>query len=428
MMYKFIWIGLIAVLLGGCGGGSGTSSGTAATTPTTADSVPTNTGDNIPPSTRYTLFAPLQSKTTYLIDANGNTVHSWQSDARPALAAYLLPNGELLRTEKIGSLPGTFASDVGGSGGVIQIQDWNGNLVWETTLATDTYLSNHDVAVLPNGNILAIVWEAKPAEDVRLMGRTNVSSSSVWAGAIYEICRYSATNNCVDGDIVWRWSAWDHVVQDVNPSITSTYVQNVGDHPDKIDLNYVPNNKSAADWMHFNGIDYNAARDEILVSVRNFSEVWVIDHKDAKKGILERFGNPAADGGTGPQVLFGQHDVHWIPAGLVGAGNILVFNNGVNRPGGDYSSVDEICDNSIDCTPGALLSSYSQGVSGDFYADHLGSAQRLDNGDTLVCEGTSGRIFEYNSSNEIDWEYDYSGEIFKAIDYNADYSGLRALR
>jgi Protein of unknown function (DUF1566)/Arylsulfotransferase (ASST) len=378
----------------------------------------------------YTLFAPLQSKKTYLIDAATYTIHTWQADTRPALSVYLLSNGELLRTEKTGTLPSTFSGNVGGSGGVIEILDWDGNVVWSKTLATDTYLSNHDVAVLPNGNILAIVWEAKSAADVLALGRTSVSDPSVWAGAVYEICRHSATNNCTDGDIVWRWSSWDHVAQDVDSGIPDTYVANISDHPDRIDLNYVPSKSSTgfADWMHFNGIDYNADKDEILISVHNFNEYWIIDHGDSTKGILARVGNPAAYGGTGSQVLFGQHDAHWIPAGLPGAGNILVFNNGLNRPDGAYSSVDEFCDTGTGCTPGELVSSYSQGPTGDFYAENLGSAQRLPNGHTLVCEGTDGRLFEYNADNEIVWEYDYGGEVFRAIDYDADYSGLAKLQ
>ena len=37
-----------------------------------------------------------------------------------------------------------------------------------------------------------------------------------------------------------------------------------------------------------------------------------------------------------------QHDVQWIDNDLHGAGNFLVFNNGVGRPGKAFSSVDEI--------------------------------------------------------------------------------------
>lgn len=45
----------------------------------------------------YTLFAPLKSNTTYLIDMEGAVVHTWESTLRPGNAAYLLENGHLLR-------------------------------------------------------------------------------------------------------------------------------------------------------------------------------------------------------------------------------------------------------------------------------------------------------------------------------------------
>ena len=45
----------------------------------------------------YTLVAPMMSTETYLIDMQGRVVHSWKSDHPPALSAYLLENGHLLR-------------------------------------------------------------------------------------------------------------------------------------------------------------------------------------------------------------------------------------------------------------------------------------------------------------------------------------------
>ena len=51
----------------------------------------------------------------------------------------------------------------GGQGGRFQEFDFDGNLVWDFRY-NETRLPHHDVAVLPNGNILAIVWEAKTAD------------------------------------------------------------------------------------------------------------------------------------------------------------------------------------------------------------------------------------------------------------------------
>src|SRR5690606_15913622 len=109
----------------------------------------------------------------------------------------------------------------------------------------------------------------------------------------------------------------------------------------------------------FNAIDYNPQLDQIMISTREFSELWIIDHstttaeaaghtggRSGKGGdILYRYGNPAAynRGTRADQKFFYQHDAQWIEPGLPGAGNILVFNNGWNRvDGSSFSSVIEL--------------------------------------------------------------------------------------
>src|SRR5262245_15913409 len=45
----------------------------------------------------YTLLAPSNSNTTYLLDMDGRIVKTWESDCKPGHSAYLLENGNLLR-------------------------------------------------------------------------------------------------------------------------------------------------------------------------------------------------------------------------------------------------------------------------------------------------------------------------------------------
>ena len=101
--------------------------------------------------------------------------------------------------------------------------------------------------------------------------------------------------------------------------------------------------------MHTNSVAYNPELDQIMLSIHEFSEVWIIDHgtttaeaashsggRRGKGGdLLYRWGNPRAyrTGSNVDQRLFAQHCAHWIPAGLPGAGHMLVFNNG-NRSSG----------------------------------------------------------------------------------------------
>ena len=112
------------------------------------------------------------------------------------------------------------------------------------------------------------------------------------------------------GSIVWEWHLWDHLIQDYDPTKDNYGV--VGDHPELIDVNYslapfcCPSGN--ADWTHTNAVDYNEQLDQIMLSVRNFSEIWVLDHstttaqaashsggRSGKGGdLLYRWGNPAA--------------------------------------------------------------------------------------------------------------------------------------
>jgi predicted outer membrane repeat protein len=383
----------------------------------------------------YTLFAPLGSMTTYLMDNDGQFVHSWDSSHRPGLSAYLLETGNLLRTGNLGANP-TF--DGGGGGGVIEEIEWDGTIAWSFEYSSADYLQHHDIEVLPNGNVLMIAWEYKTSAEAIAAGRDTslLTDGELWPGHIIEVEPSGASG----GNIVWEWRAWDHLVQDYDPAQANYGV--VGDNPELIDLNYSSN--GGADWLHINSIDYNEQFDQILLSVHNFNEVWVIDHSTTTAeaagnagDLLYRWGNPQAydAGGSGDQVFYAQHDARWIASGLPGEGNILVFNNGFGRPEGSYSTVEEIAP-PVDASGNYSLTTgsdygpadqtwvYTAPTPTDFYSDRISGAQRLPNGNTLICSGQDGLFFEVNSDNEIVWQYDYDGGVFRAWRYSPDYQGL----
>jgi hypothetical protein len=187
-----------------------------------------------------------------------------------------------------------------------------------------------------------------------------------------------------------------------------------------------------SDWLHVNSVAYNVDLDQIMLSVFEFNEVWVIDHstttaeaashqggKSGKGGdLLYRWGNPRAyrSGTVKEQKLFGQHNAHWIARGLPGAGHALVFNNGMRRTGGAYSTVDEIVlpvdeKGHYEHTSGKAFGpdravwSYAAGKKTDFFAPFISGAQRLPNGNTLICSGPNGTLFEVTPKDETVWEY-----------------------
>ncbi len=288
----------------------------------------------------------MRSRTIYLIDNQGRVVHKWELDAE-AVFARLLENGNLL----------TLARYPGHKHSVWEI-DRNGNILWECTQG----LPHHDFLKMPNGNVLLLSRQHKTPEEVIAAGANPefISDKGLVAPHIVE-ARITGPASC---EIVWEWSAWDHLIQDFDPSKANYGV--VAEHPELIDLNFhlpvITDWFDPSDWIHSNGIDYNPELDQVMLSASYFSEVWIIDHSTTRaeaagssggnsgKGgdLLYRWGNPRAyrAGTLADQQLFWPHNPQWIPPGLAGAGNILVFNNGSKSRGitlwRPYSSVDEV--------------------------------------------------------------------------------------
>lgn len=372
----------------------------------------------------YTLLAPIALPTTYLLDIDGNVFHTWESDAPAGNAAYLLPNGHLLRTEQVVPESGrTF--DRGGAGGRVREIAYNGTVLWEFVLSTSERRLHHDVESLPNGNILMIAWEAKTADQALAAGRdpSLLKDGELWPDTILEV-RPTPPRG---GDVVWEWHVWNHLVQDVDPAKAN--YGDVAAHPELVDLDYVVAG-GPADWNHTNSVAYNADLDQIVLSVHEFGEIWILDHGTTTAeasghtggrygcggDLLYRWGNPQAYRAGGPQdqILFGQHDAQWIATGLPGQGHVLLFNNGLGRTGQSFSTVDEI---ELPLLPDG---SYTRPAAGEaflperptwryeadgFYSPNISGAQRLPNGDTLICEGASGHVFEVTSAGKIVWDY-----------------------
>ncbi len=427
----------------------------------------------------YTLVAPLNSTKTWLIDMDGQVVHTWASKYTAGQDAYLLENGHLLRAATLLGNERLFAS--AGQGGRVQEFDWDGNLVWDFKFHDDTRVAHHAICPLPNGNILLIVWEIKTAEVTLAAGRRPEDVDGPWlADSIVEVKPTGKTN----GKTVWEWHVWDHLIQDADSSKANH--GDVSAHPELIDINFgkseafpgapsrggrsgpsrQPTAKKVAsitndaagkqnldrlkgigyvggasargnrgfvpDWTHVNSVAYNAEHDQIVISVRAFGEFWIIDHgtttaeaashSGGRRGhggdLLYRWGNTHSyrAGTAADQRLFAQHDAHWIPKGHSGEGHILVFNNGSGRPDGDYSSVDEIVlpvnvRGDYERTPGKAFEprepamSYSAPNKADLFSFIMAGANRLPNGNTLICESVSGTILEVTAEGKTVWKY-----------------------
>jgi hypothetical protein len=378
----------------------------------------------------YTLFSPMVNcKTTYLIDMEGNVVHKWDTQYAPGAYAELLENGNLLRG---GVAPDTPCA-IGGTGGIVQEIDWDGNIVWEYKLVSPTEVQHHCFKRTPNGNTLILAWEFKSIDEAIAKGRDpdtipasvvvgNKWHTGFWVDFVREV------NPA--GETVWEWHVWDHV----------------GRGPNKLDINYhlpepmgeyYPN----FDWTHFNTVDYVPERDQILLNSRNFSETYLVNHKT---GAIEwRWGNPGAYGqgkdpsyyDNGDQQIFGSHN-----ATPLSNGNIQIFDNGSERPEGNRSAVIE-----VDPKTNKIAWEYSAKDSTSFFSFRQGAAQRLPNGNILVTSTNHGHIFEVTQRKEIVWDYvvpiragkavctiedgdmrnGVTNMVHRAYRYGPDYEGLK---
>jgi hypothetical protein len=409
----------------------------------------------------YTLFTPLTSKFTYLIDNKGRLIHTWRSTYSPGLSVYLLEDGSLLHSARVGNT--TFSA--GGSGGRVERFDWDGNLLWSYQYSNTEHCQHHDAAPLPNGDVLLVAWEMKTQAEAIAAGRNPslIGEGKLWPDHIVEV-------NPSTDSIVWEWHVWDHLIQDYDS--TKANYGDPAQHSELVDLNLVKpgNPHGPADWLHVNSVAYNPEFDQIIISAHNFSEVWVIDHSTTTEqarghtggrqgmggDLLYRWGNPSAyrAGDTSNQKFYGQHNAQWIQPGLSGAGHILVFSNGGRR---GYSSVDEFipaCDSTgqyprpapgTPFGPSAQCWVYYATPRTAFFSQNISGAQRLPNGHTRICEGDDGTFFEVTHDSQVVWRYVnpatdstrlYQGDTlpvgpggkqnntFRAPCYAPDYPGL----
>ncbi|NVO09242.1 MAG: aryl-sulfate sulfotransferase [Bacteroidales bacterium] len=430
----------------------------------------------------YTLFGT--RGVTYLIDMAGHVVHTWPIGTNPRL------------TEA-----GTLLDAVGGNpsnSNVWKELDWNGNVVWQYTETRSGYYPHHDFEKIYNKKLSdsTFIYIANKDLTSAQCIAAGCNPSNNYTGAQMDVI--VEVNK--SGTVIWEWSFFDHVVQDIDAT-KSTYGA-IKDNPGKINLN-LRGNPVKSDWLHCNSLDYNQDLDLIVINSVH-GEFYVIDHGNtfvandptSSKALaassagdfLYRFGDPAKyNQGDPPSVLDnwekataghkqigGAHNIQWIKPGLPGAGHFLIFNNAenlfeltpqsyifeinpylnsagittsqfVNPPTAGYIIKNSPNSNLMKEKKNVskqIVWSYSSKNNTSFYSTIGSSAQRLPNGNTLVCSMNDGHFFEVSPSDtSIVWEYinpmtrdgikrikvdnypTYNG-VFRAYRYSKDHPAL----
>ena len=386
------------------------------------------------------LFSPVislpednQVYKTILMDTTNTIINEWSHDCSPSSTPYLQPDSTLLRPCKLD--PPLF--DEGGVGGLLQLIDWHGNIMWQANFSSENNLQHHDIEPLANGNILLLLWERKNQAQVLSKGKIN-HTGELWVEKIIEIDPLE--NNTYD--TIWEWSLWDYLIQDVDSSLSN--FMTISDNPQYFNINYLqtsnegpgPPQLSNPDFLHVNAIDYNEQLHQISFSSRKSNEIYIINHfsdteqqNQRNTGLIYRWGNTSVynQGNASNQFLYAPHGVNFISND-----QIAIFNNGFNRPGGNYSSVEVITlpalhnsqysiDNSGIYPPNQTFSTFN--LNEEYYTSSQGGAFKLDNGNILVTISNMKKILEVNTFGNIVYEYYYegNGNIPRCQKYNYNY-------
>ena len=300
----------------------------------------------------FTLFSRNFSNQVWLINMDGEVVHEWTTTGGSTHTNYLRPNGNLFVCERVDEGPKV----VSGKSGRMREYDWDGNLVWEHI---DDH-QHHDARRLENGNAVYIAWVLLSESEVKNV-KGGIPDTEL-DGQIYgEVIREVDSN----GTIVWEFA---------------------NNGPEFLDNYSINPLAPREEYGHANTIS-PLANGDYLVSYRVFDLLVIIDRQTGK--LKWEYQN---------HQLGGQHDCQ-----MIDNGNILVFANGHNTPGGipNYSQVWE-----IDLESKEIVWRYLAKKNPlTFWSPHISGCQRLASGNTLVCEGGQGCIFEITHEGEVVWEY-----------------------
>ena len=371
-------------------------------------------------------------KYSHLIDNDQNIINSWTHDTPVSSIAYLMPDSILYVPCKINQGgPQTPA-------GRFKKVDWDGNIIWDYTLPQDICVPHHDIAVLPNGNILSICSETKTQQEAEAFGILNINGSMT-LDMIVEI--RPEDNN--QASIVWEWHFCDHLIQDINPSLDN--YGSLSDNPQLLDINCPGSlnggNQGINDWNHCNSVSYNSILDQIVISSRHMDEFFIIDHSttsieaaghsggNSGKGgdFLYRWGNPQNynRGNNSDKILDAQHGVDWIPAGYPGEGNLILFNNNHSNNNSAVLEIippiNELGLYDINDTDPFGPNMYYWIYQENFYSNTQSGAFRLPNGNTIITSTAEESVFEVDDLGNVQWIYSGDLRTARAIKYPLDY-------
>ena len=309
----------------------------------------------------YTLYAPMFGNMAWLVDMKGRVVNYWEFEHITTNHARFTPDGTLIW---MGRGPEAIEELASNSTELVEV-DWDGKELWRYD---DQYL-NHDFICLDNGNLLIMRYTEIP-KDIQKHIKGGIPGTEL-DGNMYGISLQEITKQ---KKIVWEWKNYEHLDFE-------------RDMADCLDPRYT--------WGYANSIAV-FPNEDILISMRHFNTIARIEKKTGD--IIWRWG---------PEHLLG----HPHSVSVLENGNILCFDNGLHRrwlKPGDPLEVGTAFEASrvveVDIETGEIVWEYVD-PRHIMYTNICGSAQRLPNENTLICESKKGIFYEVTFEKEIVWKY-----------------------
>lgn len=342
----------------------------------------------------YYLYCNRLSGDAFLLDVTGKIAHQWvfspkrKEDSESAIQlddyTVMLKNGDLIVMKKFMEL--------------LRVT-WSSTLLWKKKLD-----AHHDIVPAPDGSFYVIVRDFKVHRGLHVKFPAIVHLTA-------------------DGEEIDRWSAHDHLVEIMRAFDTRWFLDTLLDSLEagvKLDggikgqIRAARSGRRHYDYFHMNTItvlpdtplgvrDPRFRQGNLLISFRNVNQIAVLE-KDTYHLLW----------------VWGEGQLEWPhhPT-MLPDGHILIFDNGTQR---EYSRVVE-----LDPSTESIVWEYRGDPPGEFYSNTRGSAQRLPNGNTLICESNDGRAFQVTKEGEVVWEWlnpiteEWRGKFYRETVYRMLY-------
>ncbi len=318
----------------------------------------------------YNIFCSRILPEVYLMDMDGAIVHTWSRPGDDIWVwdhAVMQPNGDVIVINKFKDL--------------LRLA-WDSEVVWQREMDV-----HHDVAILPDGSFYAILRGAELHRGLAVRFPSIVHFTP-------------------DGEEIDRWYTYEHLAEIMETFDRRSFLDTILDSmlaagseieftetvPGKIEANTLKDGRVLYDYFHLNTVtilpetplgerDPRFREGNLLICFRNVNQIAILD-RDTREILW----------------VWGEGMLQWPhhPT-MVDSGNILVFDNGVLRGASRVVEVDPVT--------GSVEWEYAADPPETFYTFEKGSAQRLPNGNTLICDGDNGRAFEITQEGEIVWEW-----------------------